>query len=192
MPDNCVFCKIVAGEAPADVVKSWPDAIAIVPLNPVTPGHVIVLPRHHVADATADPEMTAYTMWRAASLAGPPCNIITSAGVEATQSVWHLHIHVVPRREGDGLALPWTGQEPSSGGTLPASGLTAEEAHQSFTQLPCAIAEAHERHTWSHKNEPCEGHVCPGVDLPAPIRVRHDPGELMEEPDLYPSSEESD
>lgn len=93
--------------------------------------------------------------------------------------------HWVLGRRDPGCPIHGDDPEPSSGGTLPASGPTAEEAHQSFTQLPCAIAEAHERHTWSHKDEPCEGHVCPGVDLPAPIRVRHDPGELMEEPDLY-------
>jgi histidine triad (HIT) family protein len=48
-------------------------------------------------------------MSAAAELATPPCNIITSAGSDATQTVFHLHLHVVPRRAGDGLALPWTG-----------------------------------------------------------------------------------
>src|SRR5690606_25182872 len=102
---DCVFCQIVAGEAPATVIREWPDAIAIVPLRPVAPGHVLVIPRTHVADATVDPDVTAVTMRRAAELAVPPCNLITSAGRPATQTVFHLHIHVVPRRVGDGLAL---------------------------------------------------------------------------------------
>lgn len=84
--------------------------MAIVPLNPVTEGHVLVIPRWHVVDAVQEPQVTADVMRCAAELAERPCNIITSSGGEATQSVFHLHVHVVPRREGDGLALPWTDQ----------------------------------------------------------------------------------
>lgn len=105
---DCVFCRIVAETEPAKIIYWWRDAIAIVPLNPVVDGHVLVIPRRHVADATDHPEVTADTMARAAEIAVPPCNIITSAGAEATQTVFHLHIHVVPRRAGDGLALPWS------------------------------------------------------------------------------------
>jgi histidine triad (HIT) family protein len=108
---TCVFCAIVAGQAPATIVEEWPDAIAIVPSNPVIPGHVLVLPRIHVADFTTDPDVTAATARRAAQLGVPPANVITSAGWEATQSVWHLHLHVVPRAAGDGLPLPWTPQQ---------------------------------------------------------------------------------
>ena len=104
---RCVFCAIIAEEAPATFVRRWADAVAIVPLNPVTDGHVLVIPRVHVEDAGDHVYTTAQTMLRAASLAVPPYNIITSAGREATQTVRHLHLHIVPRREGDGLALPW-------------------------------------------------------------------------------------
>lgn len=104
---DCVFCKILRGDAHAEVVAEWPEAIAFVPLNPVTPGHVLVVPRQHVADAMTDPAVTGATMHRAAELARRPCNIITSAGAEATQTVFHLHIHIVPRKESDGLCLPW-------------------------------------------------------------------------------------
>lgn len=106
----CVFCDIVEGIAPAEVVAEWASAAAIVPLNPVVSGHVLVIPRHHVRDAVDDPHTTAVVMGHVAEIAEPPCNIITSVGREATQSVFHLHVHVVPRAEGDGLALPWTGQ----------------------------------------------------------------------------------
>ncbi|MFC8490735.1 HIT family protein [Streptomyces sp. NPDC057235] len=108
--DDCVFCQIVAGASPAEVVRDWPEAMAIVPLNPVTPGHVLVIPKAHVADFAVNAETSAATMHRASELAADvrrPMNLITSRGREATQSVFHLHLHLVPRAEGDGLALPW-------------------------------------------------------------------------------------
>ena len=110
MTTDCVFCQIVAGTSPAKFVASTPDAITIHPLYPVTLGHMIVIPTKHVADFTTDPDVSALTMAEAARVAaiyGWPCNIITSRGREATQSVFHLHLHIVPRRENDGLALPW-------------------------------------------------------------------------------------
>ncbi|WP_251059428.1 MULTISPECIES: HIT family protein [unclassified Streptomyces] len=78
----------------------------------VTEGHVMVLPRVHVHDAGTDPEVTAAVMRRAAELMAelPAANLITSKGVAATQSVFHLHVHVVPRQDGDDLPLPWTPQ----------------------------------------------------------------------------------
>jgi histidine triad (HIT) family protein len=110
---DCVFCEIVAGRSPATIVRRWPNVTAFVPLNPVIDGHVLVIPNHHVPDAVASPGAAAMTMRRAAELAGEAAssNILTSIGAPATQSVFHLHIHVVPRRVGDGLALPWTAQE---------------------------------------------------------------------------------
>jgi histidine triad (HIT) family protein len=103
----CVFCAIVDGRAPATIVRRWSDALAIVPLAPVVDGHLLVLPTAHIWDASESPFIAGRTMMAAAELAKPPFNIITSAGREATQSVFHLHIHIVPRAENDGLALPW-------------------------------------------------------------------------------------
>lgn len=115
---DCVFCKIVMGVADATFVGSWPEAIAIRPLNPIVPGHVLVLPTTHVRDAGEDPDVTATVMRRAARLSRiilpADFNIITSAGPAATQTVFHLHVHLVPRVLGDGLALPWTDQASSS------------------------------------------------------------------------------
>lgn len=105
MPD-CVFCEIIAGKSPATVVHEWTDAVAIVPLRPCTEGHTLVIPRRHVRDATVDPDVTAATARRAADLAsGRQCHLITNAGPDAEQTVYHLHWHVIPRASGDGLDL---------------------------------------------------------------------------------------
>lgn len=105
----CVFCGIIVGTEPATIVQHWTDVVAFVPLNPVTDGHLLVIPRVHVPDAVTDSAITAMTMARAAELARTysASNILTSVGRAATQSVFHLHIHVIPRAQGDQLALPW-------------------------------------------------------------------------------------
>ncbi len=108
MTAGCVFCAIARGDAPATVVRRWPEAVAIVPRRPVTAGHTLVIPHVHVADALERPEVAGRVMRRAAELAPHPCNLITSAGGVATQTVFHLHVHIVPRAAGDGLALPWS------------------------------------------------------------------------------------
>jgi histidine triad (HIT) family protein len=107
--EGCVFCDIVAGDAPATVVRRWRDAIAIVPIDPVTDDHVLVLPRRHVRDAREIPRVTARVMKRSAQLARgyKACNIVTSCGPEATQTVFHEHVHVYGREYGDSLALAW-------------------------------------------------------------------------------------
>lgn len=113
LPEPCVFCEIIAGQAPVEWIlqpDTWHDAVAFVPLNPVTEGHCLIAPKRHVKDFAADPETFAATARRAAELmrwTNRPMNVITSRGREATQSVFHLHLHLVPRSENDGLALPW-------------------------------------------------------------------------------------
>ncbi|MGW4204359.1 HIT family protein [Streptomyces sp. NPDC004726] len=108
-PESCAFCPLLAEPAHPAVVRRWPEAVALIPRAPVTEGHLIVVPYRHVIDMAADPGVSAAAMYHAAELAREcgPCNVITSRGVEATQSVFHLHLHVVPRRVGDGLVLPW-------------------------------------------------------------------------------------
>jgi histidine triad (HIT) family protein len=104
----CPFCEIVAGRAPGVLRREWDDAIALVPLNPVTPGHTLIVPKAHVANYAEDPDVTSAVMRRAAEYApAGASNLITSLGPAATQTVQHLHVHVVPRKTGDGLPLPW-------------------------------------------------------------------------------------
>lgn len=100
---------------PATIRFEWLDAMAFVPLEPVAEGHVVVIPKLHVPDFRTDPVITGMVMARAARLATlsaerwnrPDMNVITSAGPAASQTVLHLHVHLVPRQAGDGLALPW-------------------------------------------------------------------------------------
>jgi histidine triad (HIT) family protein len=117
---DCAFCSIVSGRLPAIMVREWFDAVAIRPRSGgVNAGHVLVIPRVHVADAGTDPVVTAAVMARAAELLAeqPAANLITSRGAAATQTVFHAHIHLVPRVAGDGLALPWTPQHADHGPT---------------------------------------------------------------------------
>ncbi|WP_385638093.1 HIT family protein [Streptomyces sp. SudanB5_2050] len=110
---NCVFCAFAAGRPLPSSSSEWPDVLVVRPRSGgVRAGHVFVLPRVRVEDAGTAPEVTVVVMRRAAGLmAGHPAvNLITSKGEAATQSVFHLHVHVVPRQEGDGLPLPWTPQ----------------------------------------------------------------------------------
>lgn len=107
-----MFCgRIAAGEY--ELISNAYEVVRFEPLNPVTPGHMLFVPFRHVADAAEFPYLTGVT-FAAASAFGfvqaEPFNLITSAGEAATQTVRHLHVHYVPRRAGDGLALPWTGQ----------------------------------------------------------------------------------
>ncbi|MEU5838591.1 HIT family protein [Streptomyces diacarni] len=110
---DCIFCAIVAGQAPATILREWDDALAFKPRGGVNDGHTLVIPRIHVADATEDPNVTADAVRRAAQYAaeiGANLNLITNVGPDATQTVFHLHWHIVPRAKADGLLLPWTPQ----------------------------------------------------------------------------------
>src|SRR5258707_2558443 len=109
---GCPFCDRIL-----HVLYDYSDdhCVAFPPLLPVTPGHFLVVPRKHVAHVLENPVQASYALKFAGYLANEmgleSANFITSAGRSATQSVFHLHVHVVPRRLGDGLVLPWTHQQ---------------------------------------------------------------------------------
>lgn len=109
-PPRCPFCdKIAEG----DFDLSMNGCVVFEPLNPVTPGHTLVVPIEHAPDAANDPNVGRAVDVAAALIKQRDiqANIITSVGPAATQSIRHTHIHVIPRREGDGLHLPWTNQK---------------------------------------------------------------------------------
>jgi histidine triad (HIT) family protein len=105
--EECPFCDY---EGPSKILHDFGDVIVIEPLQPVTPGHLLVIPKAHVPSFAPSPPTTAVVMQRAAewvATKGGDWNLITSKGEAATQTVGHLHVHLVPRSKGDGLALPW-------------------------------------------------------------------------------------
>lgn len=108
----CVFClRVSQGDYIGTRVTS---VVRFEPLSPVAPGHMLFIPKVHVPDAGRRPTVTSRVMLAAAHYAGEQrgqaYNLITSSGRDATQSIFHLHIHYVPRWNGDRLPLPWTGQ----------------------------------------------------------------------------------
>ena len=113
---DCLFCRIVAGELPAEVVDSDERTIAFMDINPATPGHALVVPRAHAADlmeiSAEDLEACAGAARRLAermraTLEPDGFNVLNSCGAAAWQTVFHFHMHVVPRYADDPLELPW-------------------------------------------------------------------------------------
>jgi histidine triad (HIT) family protein len=120
---DCLFCKIVAGELPSQQVDSDERTVAFMDISPATRGHALVVPRNHATDLLeADPEDVAAVAVAAQRLAGRAVdrlgtdgvNLINSCGAAAWQTVFHLHMHVIPRYADDPLKLPWV---PSPGDT---------------------------------------------------------------------------
>jgi len=114
---NCLFCKIVARELPSERVDEDERTVAFMDINPATRGHALVVPRQHTADLLEiDAEDLAATIAAAQRLArtavdrfdADGVNLINSCGAAAWQTVFHFHIHVIPRYEGDPMRLPWT------------------------------------------------------------------------------------
>lgn len=101
---SCPFCDYAG---PSEILLERDGVFFIEPIAPVTEGHVLAIPREHVEDALSDPEVAGRVMEAAAWFAAGECNLITSVGPLATQTVKHLHLHIVPRRKNDGICLPW-------------------------------------------------------------------------------------
>ncbi len=114
---DCIFCKIVAGELPATIIDEDERTISFMDINPATRGHALVIPRTHSRDLLeiADEDLRA-TILGAQRLARrvserlgtAGVNLLNSCGAAAWQTVFHFHIHVIPRYEDDPLRLPWT------------------------------------------------------------------------------------
>jgi len=106
---DCPFCQIVEGVTPATIIERNPRHLVIEPLKPYVPGHVLVLPTEHLDDVTTAPIRSGHILERAARYAEQvgPSNILTSYGARATQTIRHLHLHVLPRSDEDGLHRDW-------------------------------------------------------------------------------------
>ncbi len=114
---DCIFCKILVGALPATIVDEDERTVAFMDINPATRGHALVIPRTHARDLlTVDPEDLKAVAVAAQRLAGrmserlgaEGVNVINSCGAVAWQTVFHFHVHVIPRYATDPLLLPWT------------------------------------------------------------------------------------
>ena len=118
---DCLFCKIVAGEIPGTIVAEDERTVAFMDINPATRGHALVVPRRHAKDLgeipAEDLAAVAAAAQRLAGRAGEALgadgvNLMNSWGPAAWQTVFHFHMHVIPRYADDPLVLPW---KPSPG-----------------------------------------------------------------------------
>ncbi|HEX4690918.1 MAG TPA: HIT family protein [Solirubrobacteraceae bacterium] len=127
---DCIFCKVVAGEIPATLVAEDERAIAFMDISPATRGHTLVIPREHSTDLTVvgaeDLAACAALAQRVAGrqlevLGADGVNLLNSCRPAAWQTVFHFHVHVIPRYDGDPLRLPWV-PEPGDADAIAATG----------------------------------------------------------------------
>ena len=129
---DCIFCKIIKGEIPSFKVYEDEDTLAFMDINPASDGHALVIPKTHAKDLHAiDDDSISRTVVAAKKVAAAVEKTVTPGGINlvqcngpaAGQSVFHFHMHVLPRREGDDLKLNW-GLKP---GDMDAIGKLAEK-----------------------------------------------------------------
>lgn len=113
---DCIFCKILAGDLPATIIDEDDRTISFMDIAPATRGHALVIPRKHTADLGSvepqDLQAVVGACQRLASrakqrLQADGVNLVNSTGAAAWQTVFHFHVHVIPRYQGDPLRLPW-------------------------------------------------------------------------------------
>ena len=112
---DCIFCKVIAGEIPGEIVDSDERTVTVMDINPATRGHVVVIPRDHTENllAVSEEDLTA-TMNAARrmvermrdTIAPAGFNVLNNMGRAAWQSIFHFHVHVIPRYQNDPLELP--------------------------------------------------------------------------------------
>jgi len=113
---DCLFCQIIAREIPAQIIDETERTVTFMDINPATRGHALVVPRSHTANLLeVDADDLAATALAAQRLAqrvterlrADGVNLLNSCGSAAWQTVFHLHVHVIPRYADDPLRLPW-------------------------------------------------------------------------------------
>lgn len=119
--DDCVFCKIVAKQIPAALVHEDEHTLAFMDIGQVNPGHVLVAVKAHAEDIFALDDTQAAAVFTAAArvarairdaFAPAGLSVYQANGKAAGQSVFHLHVHLVPRHEGDAMELTWPVKNP--------------------------------------------------------------------------------
>lgn len=121
--DNCIFCKIVTREIPAEILFEDSATIAFLDIKGVNPGHVLVIPKEHYADFASTPTDVLCKVIATAKMLVPAIlaatgasafNVGVNSGHDAGQVVGHMHLHLMPRLAGDGLEL-WHGKPYAEG-----------------------------------------------------------------------------
>jgi histidine triad (HIT) family protein len=122
--EDCIFCSIVAGDLDAEIVDQDEHTVAFMDINPWTRGHALVVPRNHSRNLYEAPEEDLSQLSAAAKrlalrmrdrLGCDGVNLLNACEPAAWQTVFHLHVHVIPRYEDDPLALPTRPQQAESG-----------------------------------------------------------------------------
>ncbi len=119
---HCIFCDIIKGAAEVSVCYEDTEAIAFMDIQPVNPGHILVVPRQHCESFDDLPVGIGAHLFDVAMKLAPlvkrvagaqGMNLVVSSGAAAGQDIYHFHVHLVPRREGDGfdVPLPFGGSE---------------------------------------------------------------------------------
>jgi histidine triad (HIT) family protein len=118
MSDFCIFCEIAAGRVPSYTTYTDDVAMAFLDLAPITAGHTLVIPRRHVADVMADggdraiadigPALHAVSRRLVDAFNADGISVFQSNRTAAGQEVFHLHVHAVPRYDGDSAPLRWS------------------------------------------------------------------------------------
>lgn len=128
---DCIFCRIVAGQIPCFKVFEDEATLAFMDINPLAEGHLLVIPKAHCANLWEADESTLSAVMATAGRVGramrsalglDSLNVVQANGPHAAQSVPHLHLHLIPRRAGDGLGMDW----PLDGGDMDALKVTGE------------------------------------------------------------------
>jgi len=120
--DNCIFCKIANGEIPSKTLYEDEDFRVILDLGPATKGHALILPKDHFANLYDLPDETAAKVMQLAKkmatqmtekLVCDGFNLVQNNGEVAGQTVFHFHLHLIPRYENDGQKIGWNPGSPS-------------------------------------------------------------------------------
>ena len=133
---SCIFCKIAAGTIPCHKIFEDDLILAFLDIAPIVPGHALVIPKAHYPNLLdTPPDILAAINARLPRLAqallnaagAPACHVLTNCGPEASQSVPHLHYHILPRFANDSYRLPWPAKalDPASAAALKTAVISA-------------------------------------------------------------------
>jgi histidine triad (HIT) family protein len=117
---DCIFCKIIAGQIPCTKVYEDVTCLVFMDINPISPGHTLVVPKKHYEAITEMPADEAAALFASipalaaavkAALKAEALNVLQNNGRAAGQAVDHLHVHLIPRWAGDGLGFRWPAKQ---------------------------------------------------------------------------------